>query len=81
MFTTGRSGEWLQVDLKAPTKITGVITQGSGKNTQYVQTFKVAYGNSSVSNIIQNGDSQDTVLYTSIISVIFLHTVIFFGNL
>ena len=47
-FIADRAGEWLQVDLRSPSRITGVITQGSGRtNNQWVRSFTVSYGNSS----------------------------------
>ncbi|XP_039252067.2 lactadherin-like [Styela clava] len=41
-----RSGEWVQVDLQKPRPITGVVTQGRYRHSQYVKSYKVQYGNS-----------------------------------
>ncbi|XP_063781849.1 lactadherin isoform X1 [Pseudophryne corroboree] len=37
--------QWLQIDLRIPKKITGIVTQGAKDfgNIQYVEAFKVAY--------------------------------------
>ncbi|XP_057692055.1 lactadherin-like isoform X4 [Corythoichthys intestinalis] len=42
---TNSKSEWLQVDLQAPKKLTGIITQGAKDfgNVQFVSAFKVAY--------------------------------------
>ena len=51
----GRIGEWLQVDLRSPTLVTGIITQGSGLYNEWVKSFTIASGNSTSSlTTIQN---------------------------
>ena len=45
-FIADSPGEWIQVDLQSPTRVTGVITQGSGRNPQWVRSFNIVYGNS-----------------------------------
>ncbi|KAM4747564.1 lactadherin isoform 2-T2 [Rhinophrynus dorsalis] len=46
--------EWLQIDLRFPKKITGIITQGAKDfgHIQYVEAFKMAYSNDGSSWII-----------------------------
>ncbi|CAK8680046.1 unnamed protein product [Clavelina lepadiformis] len=43
------AGDWIQIDLRAPTLLTGVVTQGrpvADTLEQWVTSYKVAYGNS-----------------------------------
>ena len=46
-FVVDRAGEWLQVDLSTPMKVTGVITQGGRDFGQWITSFNVSYGNAS----------------------------------
>ena len=45
-------GQWIQVDLKTPTYVTGVATQGRYNYPQWVTSYKISYGNSP--NALQN---------------------------
>ena len=49
--------EWMQVDLQAPTKVTGIVTQGVHSCANRVKSYKVLYGDRD-SNLqaIQNSD-------------------------
>ncbi|CAK8680237.1 unnamed protein product [Clavelina lepadiformis] len=43
-----QAGDWIQVDLKAPTYVTGVVTQGRPQGSeQWVTSYTVSFGNSS----------------------------------
>ncbi|TNN74436.1 EGF-like repeat and discoidin I-like domain-containing protein 3 [Liparis tanakae] len=48
-WTAGHSdqSQWLQVDLRVPTKVTGIITQGAKDfgHVQFVGSYKLAYSN------------------------------------
>ncbi|CAK8671087.1 unnamed protein product [Clavelina lepadiformis] len=51
-------GEWLQVDLRTPTTVTGVVTQGGG--AWWVTSFKILFGNSTNHlQVIQDVDGND----------------------
>ena len=64
VYILGSVGEWLQVDLKTPIKVTGVVTQGRANADQWITTFNVAYGNSSSClPIIQDENGNDMVGY------------------
>ncbi|CAK8680029.1 unnamed protein product [Clavelina lepadiformis] len=40
-------GDWIQVDFKKPTFVTGIVTQGRPQNSnQWVTSYKISYGNS-----------------------------------
>ena len=45
---SGRRGEWLQVDLRQPTFVTGIITQGRAEDQwrdQLVRSYKITFAN------------------------------------
>ena len=45
---SGRRGEWLQVDLRQPTFVTGIVTQGRAEDTwgvQLVSSYKITFAN------------------------------------
>ncbi|CAK8671089.1 unnamed protein product [Clavelina lepadiformis] len=53
-------GEWLQVDLRTPTRVTGVVTQGS--SSYWVTSFKISFGNSTNHlQVIQDVDGNDMI--------------------
>ena len=43
---TDKRGAWIQVDMKTPTTLTGVVTQGRHNNTQWVTRYKMSFGSS-----------------------------------
>ncbi|XP_078481972.1 lactadherin-like [Ciona intestinalis] len=58
------AGNWIQVDLKSPTLLTGVVTQGrpGGHFLQWVTSYKIAYGiNQTNFQTIQNRDGNDVI--------------------
>ena len=70
-------GEWIQVDLKTPTPVVAVVTQGlnyPGSAQYWLTTYKISYGNSTSSlQLIQNRNGGEMVsinlsLYRSIVS-------------
>ncbi|CAK8684341.1 unnamed protein product [Clavelina lepadiformis] len=55
-------GEWLQVDLKTPTTMTGVVTQGRPDSSKWVTSFKIAFGNfTDHLKMIQDFDEEDVI--------------------
>ena len=56
-------GEWIQVDLRNPTRVVAVITQGfnyPGSAEQWVTSYKISYGNSTTSlQVVQNESGSD----------------------
>ena len=40
-----RAGEWIQVDLRSPKYVTGVITQGRADLDEWITSYKIAYFN------------------------------------
>ncbi|CAK8671068.1 unnamed protein product [Clavelina lepadiformis] len=53
-------GEWLQVDFRTPTKMTGVVTQGGGGS--WVTKFKTSFGNSTNQlQVIEDVDGNDMI--------------------
>ncbi|XP_076812150.1 retinoschisin-like [Clavelina lepadiformis] len=55
-------GEWIQVDLKKPTVVTGVVTQGRNERPHRVTSFKISYGNSTDQlQVIQNDEGSDHI--------------------
>ncbi|XP_076819656.1 retinoschisin-like [Clavelina lepadiformis] len=53
-------GEWLQVDLRTPTTVTGVVTQGNFG--YWVTSFKISFGNSTNQlQTIQDVDGNDMI--------------------
>ncbi|KAM4634047.1 EGF-like repeat and discoidin I-like domain-containing protein 3 [Polymixia lowei] len=52
--------QWIQVDLLAPTKITGVITQGARYfgRAQFVGSYKLAYSNDGISWTVYQDETQ-----------------------
>ncbi|CAK8680033.1 unnamed protein product [Clavelina lepadiformis] len=57
-----RAGEWIQVDLKSPTFLTGVVTQGRPSDYQnWVTSYKISFGNStSEMQVMQENGSDIT---------------------
>ena len=41
----GRQNEWLQIDLRTPKFVAGVITQGYPVWDEWIRSFKIKYGN------------------------------------
>ncbi|CAK8671067.1 unnamed protein product [Clavelina lepadiformis] len=59
-------GEWLQVDLRTPTRVTGVVTQGrgviQGERGWRVTSFKISFGDSiNQLQVIQDVDGNDMI--------------------
>ena len=58
-------GEWIQVDLRNPTRVVAVVTQGlnyPGSAEQWVTSYKISYGNNTTSlQVIQNESGSDLV--------------------
>ena len=59
------AGEWIQVDLKKPTRVVAVVTQGCNEPANYQQwitSFKISFGNSAdAMQIIKQEDGSDLV--------------------
>ena len=51
--------QWIQVDLRAITSVSGIVTQGRSDSNQRVTAYKVQYGNNVTS--LQYIDSDETV--------------------
>ena len=45
MFTDSTAGDWLQVDLKHPTLLVAVVTQGDYDYAYWVTQYKISYSN------------------------------------
>ena len=62
-------GEWIQVDLRNPTRVVAVVTQGlnyPGTVEEWVTSYKISYGNSTTSlQVIQNESGSDLVSFFS----------------
>ena len=60
-------GEWIQVDLRNPTRVVAVVTQGlnyPGIVRHWVTSYKISYGNSTTSlQVIQNESGSDLVSF------------------
>ena len=58
-------GEWIQVDLRNPTRVVAVVTQGlnyPGNGQEWVTSYKISYGNSTTSlQVIHNESGSDLV--------------------
>ena len=58
-------GQWIQVDLRTPTRVVAVITQGlnyPGSVEHWVTNFKISYGNTTNSmQVLQNRNGSDNV--------------------
>ena len=58
-------GEWIQVDLRSPTRVVAVVTQGlnsPGNAPFWVTSYKIFYGNSTTSlQVIQNESGSNLV--------------------
>ncbi|XP_078495560.1 lactadherin-like isoform X2 [Ciona intestinalis] len=56
-------GNWIQVDLKSPTLLTGVVTQGRPeRHLQWVTSYKIAYGMNQTSfQTIQSSNGNDLI--------------------
>ena len=61
--------EWIQVDLRNPTRVVAVVTQGinyDGNEQEWVTSYKISYGNSTTSlQVIQNESGSDLVSFCS----------------
>ena len=61
-------GEWIQVDLRNPTRVVAVVTQGlnyPGSAQDWLASFKISYGNSTTSlQVIQNESGSDLVSFS-----------------
>ena len=61
-YIADKVGEWLQVNLVTPTKVTGVITHGGRDFGQWITSYNVAYGNATCSlTTIKNGNGTSMV--------------------
>ena len=60
-------GEWIQEDLRNPTRVVAVVTQGlnyPGIGQSWVTSYKISNGNSTTSlQIIQNKSGSDLVSF------------------
>ena len=60
-------GEWIQVDLRNPTRVVAVVTQGfnyPGIVRNWVTSYKISYGNSTTSlQVVQNESGSDLVSF------------------
>ena len=60
-----RAGEWIQVDLKKPTRVVAVVTQGRngpGNHQQWTTSYKISFGNSTgAMQIIKQENGSDLV--------------------
>ncbi|XP_076807437.1 uncharacterized protein LOC143450678 isoform X2 [Clavelina lepadiformis] len=55
-------GEWLQVDLRTPTIVTGVVTQGGEDDHWWVTNFKITFGNiADQLQMIKDEDQNDMI--------------------
>ena len=63
-------GEWIQVDLRNPTRVVAVVTQGLNWITSYdewVTSYKISYGNTTTFlQVIQNESGSDLVSLCSL---------------
>ncbi|XP_076817821.1 retinoschisin-like [Clavelina lepadiformis] len=57
------SGEWIQVDLRTPAAVTGVVTQGRSDYDGWVTSYKVSYGNSTNQMHVMQQNRRDLVFY------------------
>ena len=79
-------GEWIQVDLRNPTQVFAVVTQGinhPGIADVWVTSYKISYGNSTTSlQVIQNENGSDLVSFCppNPIEIAGLHTQTNFQN-
>ena len=57
-------GEWIQVDLRNPTRVVAVVTQGIGNYGDWVTSYKISSGNSTTFlQVIQNESGSDLVSF------------------
>ena len=42
---SSKKNEWLQVDLRTPMLVTGVVTQGNPWEIQWITSYKISYSN------------------------------------
>ena len=60
-------GEWIQVNLRNPTRVVAVVTQGlnyPGSRQYWVTSYKISYGNSTTPlQIIQTESGSDLVSF------------------
>ena len=57
-------GEWIQVDLKNPTQVVAVVTQGIGDYGDWITSYKISSGNSTTSlQVIQSESGSDLVSF------------------
>ena len=88
MNILGRS-EWIQVDLRKPTRVVAVVTQGinyPGTEQHRITGFKISYGNSTNSlQVIQSRNDADLVNFIDLLSTVcfnsFSNKLIFFKKL
>ena len=61
-------GEWIQVDLRNPTRVIAVVTQGfndPGSRQFWVTSYKISYGNCTTSlQVIQNESGSNLVSFS-----------------
>ncbi|CAK8683935.1 retinoschisin-like [Clavelina lepadiformis] len=55
-------GQWIQVDLKMPTYLTAVVTQGRPNYDEWLTSFKISYGNSTNAlRIVKDRNGNDLI--------------------
>ena len=58
-----RTGEWLQVDLLEPIRVTAVVTQGRPRMDEWISRFSISYGNNTNNLQAIQKDNGDLVSY------------------
>ena len=65
LFLAAGAGHWIQVDLRAPTRVVAVVTQGinyPGTAPDRLSGYKISYGNATdVLQVVQNTERTDLV--------------------
>ena len=57
-----KADEWIQVDLKKPTRVVAVVTQGGMYQGYRTTSYKISFGNSTdAMQIIEENDGSDLV--------------------
>ena len=52
----------MQIDLKTPYRVTGVVTQGRPRgDLQHILSYKISYGNQTNLQILQDASGNDVV--------------------
>ncbi|CAK8677456.1 unnamed protein product [Clavelina lepadiformis] len=59
-----KRGAWIQVDMKTPTTLTGVVTQGRHNNNQWVTRYKMSFGSSLDELEFIKNDAGNDVIFT-----------------